>query len=217
MQYIIDHIPESTKCNRRPGTKMVPTSITIHNTGNPTSKARDERGWLTNPNNDRTASWHIAIDDKEAIESIPLNEVAWHAGNYEGNRTSISIEVCESGDQEKVWKNAVYLTTKLLFERGWGVEQVKTHQNWSGKYCPRLILPKWDKFLQDVEAELKNLSRDNQSAQASSNSQASSWAISAQKWVMENRISDGTNPKTPATREQVWVMLYNLMGGKEND
>jgi N-acetylmuramoyl-L-alanine amidase len=29
----------------------------------------------------------------------------------------------------------------------------------------------------------------------------------AQKWVMENKISDGSKPKEPVTREQVWEML----------
>lgn len=32
----------------------------------------------------------------------------------------------------------------------------------------------------------------------------------AQKWVMDMGISDGSNPTTPATREQVWQMLYNF-------
>lgn len=35
----------------------------------------------------------------------------------------------------------------------------------------------------------------------------------AKAWVMKKGISDGTNPKSSATREQVWMMLYR-MGGK---
>ncbi|AOY76929.1 N-acetylmuramoyl-L-alanine amidase [Clostridium formicaceticum] len=37
----------------------------------------------------------------------------------------------------------------------------------------------------------------------------SSWAKDAQQWVIENRVSDGTNPKSNVTREQLWQMLYN--------
>lgn len=38
----------------------------------------------------------------------------------------------------------------------------------------------------------------------------SSWAKEAQKWVVEQGISDGKDPKKPVTREEVWTMLYRL-------
>ena len=44
---------------------------------------------------------------------IPLNEVARHAGDGgsgTGNRRSISIEICESGDRAKTLENAIKLT-----------------------------------------------------------------------------------------------------------
>lgn len=44
----------------------------------------------------------------------------------------------------------------------------------------------------------------------------SDWAKDAQKFVKENNISDGTNPKLTATREELWVMMHNfykMMGG----
>ena len=36
----------------------------------------------------------------------------------------------------------------------------------------------------------------------------------ARDWVMKKGISDGTSPDAPATRQQVWVMLYRMNGGK---
>ena len=40
----------------------------------------------------------------------------------------------------------------------------------------------------------------------------------AREWAMAMGISDGENPDTPPTREQVWVMLYRLTnGGNSND
>ena len=36
----------------------------------------------------------------------------------------------------------------------------------------------------------------------------------AREWVMEQGISDGMNPDAAATRQQVWVMLYRMNGGK---
>lgn len=37
------------------------------------------------------------------------------------------------------------------------------------------------------------------------------WYAEAQKWVIKNGISDGTAPDTPATRAQVWEMLYKAL------
>src|SRR5690348_3423953 len=95
MEYVYrkDHIPKTTPYNRRPAIVLEPTSITIHTTGNPSSTAKNERAWLTNTSNTRTASYHIVIDEREVIEVLPLNEVGWHAGDgsgaKSGNRTSI--------------------------------------------------------------------------------------------------------------------------------
>lgn len=36
----------------------------------------------------------------------------------------------------------------------------------------------------------------------------------ARKWVVEQGISDGTNPDAFATRQEVWVMLYRLEGNE---
>jgi N-acetylmuramoyl-L-alanine amidase len=144
---------------------MIPKYITIHSTGNPSSTARNERGWLTNPSNTRTASWHIAVDEKEAVEAIPLTEVAWHAGDGsgQGNRASIGIEICESGNREKTLRNAVQLVAKLLKEKGWGVDRLRRHHDWSGKICPRILQPNnwqgWKDFIKAVEKELNSVAQ----------------------------------------------------------
>jgi len=163
MIYRKDYIPLSTLCNRRPGLPVAPTTITIHNTGNASSTAANERGWLTNLTNPRTASYHIVIDENEAIECIPLNESAWHAGDgsgsKSGNRTSIGIEICESGNYNKTLDNAVRLVASMLKERGWGVDRLRRHYDWSGKICPRLMYDGgkwtgWIEFKNRVAAEL---------------------------------------------------------------
>lgn len=141
--YIIDHIPRGTACNRRPAIAMDATTLTIHNTGNPSSTAKNERAWLTNLKNIRTASFHIVLDEHEAIECLPLNENAWHSGDgngsKSGNRTSIGIEICESGDYSKTLDNAAELLASMLKGRGWGVDRLRRHYDWSGKVCPRLM------------------------------------------------------------------------------
>ncbi|MEC2444681.1 N-acetylmuramoyl-L-alanine amidase, partial [Bacillus cereus] len=43
--------------------------------------------------NDNQVSFHIAVDDKEAVQGIPLERNAWHTGdgNGNGNRKSIGV------------------------------------------------------------------------------------------------------------------------------
>lgn len=217
MQYIIDHIPRSTPHNRRPGIAMQPTTITIHSTGNHRSTARNERAWLTNPSNNRQASWHIVVDEKEAIEAIPLNEVAWHAGNSTGNRTSIGIEICESGDRVKTLGNAVKLTAKLLKERGWGMDKLRRHYDWSGKICPRILQPDdwagWKQFKRDVQKELAGGETMTQVQQQQQN-QPSPWAREAWEWARKEGLLDGTNPQGNVTREQLAIVLKRLVERK---
>ena len=73
-----DYIPIS---NKRRGTNITPTGVVIHSTGNPSSTARNERDWLTNPINTDSVAWHIVVDGTQAIVAIPLNERANHAGD----------------------------------------------------------------------------------------------------------------------------------------
>ncbi len=162
--YIKDHIPKNTPYNRRPGHAMDASWITIHNTDNPSSTARNERNWLTNPSNTTTASYHIAIDENEAIECLPLNENGWHAGDGSsggGNRTSIGIEICESGNYAKTLDNTVALAASMLKERGWSVDRLKRHFDWSGKNCPHKMNEDgkwggWYLFLDRVKAALQD-------------------------------------------------------------
>jgi len=211
VNYIIDHIPRSTPCNRRPGLAMVPQYITIHSTGNPKSTARNERAWLTNPANKVTASWHICVDEKEAVEAIPLNEVAWHAGDGgsgTGNRKSIGIEICESGDRQRTLQNAVKLVTKLLKERGWGVDKLRRHYDWNKKICPRIFYDSgkwtaWEQFKQAVQKELTG-----GGTVTPDKNQPSAWAKEAWEWAKKEGITDGTRPKDTMTREEMVTMLH---------
>ncbi|WP_053957175.1 peptidoglycan recognition protein family protein [Inediibacterium massiliense] len=163
MKYIVDHIPKNT--NKRPCISMIPQYITIHSTGNPNSTAKNERDNLARVGNTRQASFHIVVDDLEAIECIPLNEVAWHAGDGrgKGNMASISIEICESGNREKTLANAVELVTKLLHERNWYISNLKRHYDWSKKNCPRILnynnWEGWKRFMEDVHKKLEEMNK----------------------------------------------------------
>ncbi len=156
--YIINHIPLSS---RRPGLSRKPKTLTVHSTGNPRSTAQNERAWLVNPKNTRLASWHVAVDEKEAVEAIPLNEVAWHAGDGrqgEGNAYSIAVEICESGDRAKTLDNAARVIAALLRENGLTMADIRQHFNWNKKNCPRILRTGnlWDEFLAAVGSYYKS-------------------------------------------------------------
>lgn len=157
--YIVNHIPATSK--KRPGLKLTPKYLTIHSTANEKSTASNERNWLTNPVNTNETGWHICVDEKEAIEVIPLNEVAWHAGdgkNGSGNKQSIGIEICESGDRKKTLQNAAVLVADLLEKFNLPLSAVKQHYDWSGKNCPRILRvgQKWSDFVDNVKMACSN-------------------------------------------------------------
>ena len=163
MKYEVNHIPIDPK--KRPGTKIKHTSYTIHSTANPKSKALNERNWLVNKTNTRSASWHIAVDDKMAVEAIPLNEIAYHSGTSNGNNTSIGIEMCESGNRAKTIDNTIKLVARLLHQDGWGTDRLKRHFDWSGKNCPGILSANnwegWRAFIIQVDRELIKLSKED--------------------------------------------------------
>lgn len=136
----------------RPGKKVDLKYITIHSTGNPSSTASSERKWLDNTSNDRDASWHICIDDKECIEAIPLDEVAWHAGS--GNNYSIGIEICESGNRTTTLDRAAQLTAGLLRKYNMNTTHLKRHYDWTNKSCPAIMMSNnwklWNEFKEKV-------------------------------------------------------------------
>ena len=136
--------------------EMTPEYITIHNTYNDAS-AMNEISYMLN--NSKQVSFHYAVDDTRAVQGIPLNRNAWHAGDSTGNRKSIAIEICysKSGGErfKKAEENAAILTAKLLKQYGWGIDKVKRHKDWSGKNCPhRTIELGWDRFLKMVLANM---------------------------------------------------------------
>lgn len=124
--------------------EMNPTEITLHNTYND-APAINERNNVAN--NSTGTSFHIAVDDKEAIQLIPFNRNAWHAGDGtygRGNRHSIGVEICysKSGGERyrKAELNAIKVIRQLMDTFNIPISRVKTHQERNGKYCPHRML-----------------------------------------------------------------------------
>ncbi|MCY8654273.1 N-acetylmuramoyl-L-alanine amidase [Bacillus spizizenii] len=153
--------------------------ITIHNTANDASAANEISYMIGNTS---STSFHFAVDDKEVIQGLPLNRNAWHTGdgtNGSGNRKSIGVEICYSKSGGAKYyaaeKLAIKFVAQLLKERGWGIDRVRKHQDWNGKYCPHRILSegRWDEVKAAIEAELKALGGKTTSKPTSSASKAS--------------------------------------------
>lgn len=157
---------------------MNPTGIVIHNTYNSAS-ADDEIAYMHR--NSNKVSFHLAVDEKEAVQGVEFNRNTWNAGDGgtgKGNREKIAIEICRScafktvngkkvADEalweknyrvkfEQAQENAAELTAYLLKMYGWGIEKVTKHQDYSGKYCPHRTLDDygWDYFLKLVKKYL---------------------------------------------------------------
>ena len=150
-QMLVDESKWNIKCPY----KMEPEYITVHNTANDAS-AENEVKYMISNNNE--VSFHYAVDDKEAVQGVLTDRNTWNAGdgaNGTGNRKSIAVEICysKSGGERFIQaeKNAAIVVADLL--KGWdlGVDRVRKHQDWNGKYCPHRTLDMgWDRFLKMV-------------------------------------------------------------------
>ncbi|MES1053970.1 N-acetylmuramoyl-L-alanine amidase [Bacillus thuringiensis] len=135
---------------------MNPEYITVHNTYNDAT-AENEVAYMIR--NDNQVSFHIAVDDKGAVQGIPLERNAWHCGDGggNGNRKSIGVEICYSlsgGDRYyKAEDNAAIVVAQLMKQYNIPISKVRTHQSWSGKYCPHRMLAegRWDSFIERVQ------------------------------------------------------------------
>lgn len=128
-----------------PNTKITPTSITIHQTGNVGAPAKNNHNYMKNCNKsgDRIASWHFTVDDKEIYQAQSCNYKTFHAGNATGNSSSIGIEICMFDDKErqkKAYDNAIELVKILLSYYGWTIDKVKRHYDWTKKHCPAWLI-----------------------------------------------------------------------------
>lgn len=224
-------IPTS-RTKQRPGYAMKPQYITIHSTGNPKSTAQNEANYVCY-NSDRQASYHYVCDDSQIIQVLPVNEVAWHAGDGgsgTGNRKSVAIEICEPGDRKKAVDNAVWLTKELMRDLKIDKAHIKQHHDWSGKDCPRILRDSayikdgidWAYFMAQIDApqeqEEPELTQEELEMMLEkyfekvAKEQPGDWSKEARDWAEENGIvtgdEGGKRYKSHITREEAVTMLY---------
>jgi len=159
---ITDFIPENTM--ERPGQQRKIKYIVIHETGNPgrNADAESHNHYLHQEADNQQKSWHYTVDSREIYYHIPDNEIAFHAGDGlskdGGNLNGIGIEMCinPENDYEQTLKNTAKLTAMLILAYDLDIESVKTHEDFSGKHCPDILLSedRWGEFVDMVREEL---------------------------------------------------------------
>ena len=143
---------------------MTPKYVVVHNTAN-SAPAKNEINYMIS--NSNQVSFHIAVDDKEAIQGIPFNRNAFHAGdgaNGKGNRYGIAVEICYSTKKDGneyalAEENAVYVCARLLYKYGLVINELKRHKDFANKNCPHRINDenRWDGFKGRVEWVLNEI------------------------------------------------------------
>ena len=76
---------------KRPYVKKTVEFITIHDTGDNIRNASQWKEEVTT--SDREVSWHFTVDDKETYQHVPLDEIAYHAGDG----TDVSFTLTDTG------------------------------------------------------------------------------------------------------------------------
>lgn len=202
INFKIELIP-ITNIFARPGYRMNSEFITVHNTASPGATAEALSKYVRSQNGYK--SWHFTVGKNIVIQHLLISESGWHCGDGEngiGNRKSIGIEICEiDGAEETAIKFIAALSEVTDIPV---LDKVKTHQYWSGKYCPRLILPHWSTFIKNIQEEQRAM-KDIEGR----------WSEKDIKEAINDGIftgyPDGTfKPEEPLTREQAAVFYCRI-------
>lgn len=202
---------------------MDPQYITIHNTYND-APASNEIAYMTR--NSSQVGYHVAIDDAEAIQVIPFNRNAFHAGDGgsgTGNRKSIGIEICYSKSGGPRYaaaeENAIEYVAHVLNQKGWGMDRVKWHRDWSGKNCPHRILDEGRATsvrnriaakLAEIKEPRKEVAAVSKPTNTPSESHRIGW-----EWAEKKGYMNGDRPKEGLTREQFASVMMKVVSDLE--
>ena len=146
---------------------MQPKGIIVHNTAGSASAMEEANRMISN---NSPISFHVVIDEKEAVECIPFSHNAWHAGDGGygfANRNLIGIEIARSTSPQDLYlkaeANAVVYVAGVLKQYGWDVNRLYKHKQFSATACPhRTEELGWQRFIDLVQAELNRLKKPSE-------------------------------------------------------
>lgn len=122
-------ISQQPIANNRSHQALNPVGLVIHDTDNPGATAQNNRDYFSRVY--VAASAHYFVDWNNIIQTIPENEVAWHAGPT-ANHRYLSIEMCEpkGHNQEefnRVYQETVELAADICNRYGWSASNIFSH------------------------------------------------------------------------------------------
>lgn len=135
---------------------MTPEGIVVHNTAG-TASAREEAAAMIEST--AATSFHVVIDEAEAVECIPFACNAWHAGDGAAgyaNRHLIGLEIARSMDTAttrfaQAETNAALYIAHVCRQYGWTSAQLHQHNWYSSTACPHRTKNHWQTFLAQVD------------------------------------------------------------------
>ena len=211
MSYIFkENLVSSSKYSIKCPYPMKPRYVVCHNTANDASAVNEISYMISN---DNQVSYHIAVDDVNAIQGIPFERNAWHAGdgaNGQGNRYGIAVEICYSKSGGAKYtaaeENAVYVMARLLYQYDLGIDALKQHADFSAKNCPHRIRDegRWNSVKSRVATVLNAI----KNGQCSANLSSGTTTISSSD-------SPGESPSLPGLKFTVKVICNELNIRKE--
>lgn len=208
------YITRASRLNAGNFAQGQPSTYTIHSTANTKSTAQNERDNLEN--NAGSASFHSVVDENQVVRCIPFSHRAWHAGDGTkvggGNMSSLSLEICESGDREKTLQNAITVVAGDLKSLGWGTDRLRQHYDWTGKNCPRILRDtgRWDWFVQQVAQAMQQQKEPEQEMIYNYiDVNMPQWAREAVQWAVDQKIlsgdEQGLNLNDQELRTLCWI------------
>lgn len=143
---------------------MTPEGIVVHNTAG-TASAREEAAAMIEST--AATSFHVVIDEAEAVECIPFARNAWHAGDGAAgyaNRHLIGLEIARSMDTattrfDQAEANAALYIAHVCRQYGWTSAQLHQHNWYSSTACPHRTKTHWQTFLAQVDEYIAELER----------------------------------------------------------
>lgn len=135
---------------------MTPAGIVVHNTAGTTSAREEAAAMIASA---AATSFHVVIDEAEAVECIPFARNAWHAGDGAAgyaNRRLIGVEIARSMDTasdrfDQAEANAALYIAHVCRQYGWTSAQLHQHNWYSSTACPHRTKTHWQTFLAQVD------------------------------------------------------------------
>lgn len=165
---------------------LAPIGLVIHDTDNSGATAQNNRDYFNRVY--VAASAHYFVDWNTDIQTIPENEVAWHAGPT-ANHRYLSVEMCmpyghDAVKFNQVYQNTVQLAANICKNHGWNSYDIHSHLWCSETFHetdhedPIAYLQEygntWDMLLADIQKVIdgRNIAVVSQPAQTYSSSVA---------------------------------------------